>query len=85
MADIFILSCFILAIMLEWLLVLRIVAALLKLDPYHPLIQFLFRVTNTYIAPFRFGIFRRPSKVDLAVIPPMLILAIIIGFTGANL
>jgi uncharacterized protein YggT (Ycf19 family) len=60
---------------LFWMLLFRIFAALLKIDRYHPLTQFLFRFTDVYVKPFRFGPFRRPSKIDLAVIPPLALLS----------
>lgn len=75
---------FLLAAALFWMLAFRIVATIVKLDPYHPVTQFLFRFTNFYVRPFRIGPLKRPAKVDLAVIPPLVILLIaIIGFLQA--
>lgn len=76
---------FILAAILFWLLVFRIIAAYVRLDPYHPVTQFLYRFTDYYVRPFRFGPFRKPARIDPAVIPPLLILLIIIILTVTNL
>jgi uncharacterized protein YggT (Ycf19 family) len=76
---------FILAVILFWMLVFRIIAAYVRLDPYHPVTQFIYRFTDYYVRPFRFGPFRKPARIDLAVIPPLLILLIIIILTVTNL
>jgi uncharacterized protein YggT (Ycf19 family) len=76
---------FVSSISLFWILVIRIWATLVKLNPYHPMTQTLFAFTEVIVKPFRYGFFSKPSKVDLAVIPPMIILAVIIFASGINL
>jgi uncharacterized protein YggT (Ycf19 family) len=76
---------FVTAIILFWSLLFRIGAVLIKLDPYHPVTQFLFWFTDYLVRPFRVSIFRRPARVDPAVIPPLIILLIIIILSGLNL
>ncbi|HUX05718.1 MAG TPA: YggT family protein [Acidobacteriota bacterium] len=70
-------AIYIVAVAMFWLLVFRAVAAALKLNPYNPSIQFLFRITEPLVHPFR-GLRRGPSRIDPAVFPPMGILALII-------
>lgn len=76
---------FVFSISLFWILVIRIWAAVVNLNPYHPMTQTLFAFTEVIVKPFRQGIFKKPSRIDLAVIPPLVVLAVIIFATGINL
>jgi YggT family protein len=72
-------AVYIVAVVLFWLLVFRVIAAALKLNPYNPSVQFLFRITEPLVKPFSRAR-RRPARVDPAVFPPLVILLLIIVF-----
>lgn len=74
-------AAYIVAVVFFWLLAFRLLAALLKLNPYNPNVQFLFRITEPLIRPFR-RLRRRPSRVDPALLIPMIILLLIILLLG---
>jgi YggT family protein len=70
-------AVYVVAVVMFWLLVFRTIAAALKINPYNPSIQFLYRITEPLVRPFRRAR-RKPSRIDPAVFPPMAILALII-------
>jgi uncharacterized protein YggT (Ycf19 family) len=76
-----VLALFLVANTFFWLLVLRVIVTLMGVDPYRPNVQFLLRITKPLVDPFRIGPLRRPSPVDPAVAPPLLILLIIVVVT----
>ena len=77
--DVLITTLYVVAVAMFWLLVFRSLAALFKLNPYNPSVQFLYRITEPLVRPFRRAR-RREARVDPAVIPPLIILFLIITF-----
>ncbi len=79
--EFLLLAVYVIVLVFFWLLVFRLVVATLRLDPYNPSVQFLYRITEPLVRPFR-QLRRRPSRVDPAIFPPLLILLLLVLILG---
>ena len=77
--EVVITTVYVVAVVLFWLLIFRTGAAALRLNPYNPSVQFLYRITEPLVKPFRRAR-RTASRIDPAVLPPLIILFLIILF-----
>lgn len=75
-------ALYVVAVVLFWLLAFRVAAVALRLDPYRPAVQWLLRVTEPLVRPFRRRIARTSPRLEYAALPPMLLLLLIIVLIG---
>ncbi len=75
-------ALYVVAVVLFWLLAFRMAAVALRLNPYRPAVQWLFRITEPLVRPFRRRIARTSPRLEYAALPPMLLLLLIIVLIG---
>lgn len=75
-------ALYVVAVVLFWLLVFRMAAVALRLDPYRPAVQWLFRITEPLVRPFRRRVKRTSQRLEYAALPPTLLLLLIIILIG---
>ena len=78
-----VITVYVLGVVFFWLLVFRLVVAAFRINPYNPSVQLLLRLTEPLVKPFR-RLSTRPSRIDPAVFPPLLIMLLIVLFLGFN-
>jgi uncharacterized protein YggT (Ycf19 family) len=78
-------AVYIVSVVFFWLLVYRAVVGFFRINPYNPSVQFLLRITEPLVRPFRRSIKRPNPRLDPAVFPPMIIFLLIIILLGIQL
>ncbi|ATW24947.1 YggT family protein [Candidatus Formimonas warabiya] len=63
---------------LNWLIIIRVLLSWIRHDPYHPVIKFIYEITEPVLAPFRRLIPMRPGMpIDFSPFLAILILQFI--------
>ncbi|MBO8168097.1 MAG: YggT family protein [Thermoanaerobacteraceae bacterium] len=59
---------------LEWLIIARVLLSWFRLDPYHPIVRFIYETTEPILAPFRRMMPRGTMPLDFSPIVAILAL-----------
>ncbi len=66
---------------LNWLIIIRVLLSWIRLDPYHPIVKFVYETTDPILAPFRRLIPPRPGMpIDWSPFIAILVLQFIERF-----
>lgn len=70
---------------LNWLIIIRVLLSWIRHDPYHPIIKFIYEITEPILAPFRRLIPIRPGMpIDwspfIAILVLQFVERIVLGF-----
>ena len=68
---------------LNWLIIIRVLLSWIRHDPYHPVIKFIYEITEPILAPFRRLIPRSSMPIDwspfLAILALQFVERILLG------
>jgi len=69
---------------LDWLIIARVLLSWVRLDPYHPVVRFIYETTEPILAPFRRIMPRGTMPVDfspfIAILVLQLVKSLLLGF-----